>query len=80
MATEAGAGAGPSGRLVRGEGPAKGEPGWVCGKEAREAEVGRDVLRQVEQGLWGPSAVFGHPHPPVRSTHDTSPSGLVIQT
>ena len=79
MATEAGAGAGPSGRLVRGEGPAKGEPGWVCEKEASGAEVGRDVLRQVEQGPWGPPAVFGHPQRPVRNTPDTVPRGLMIQ-
>lgn len=55
---------------MRGREPTQGEPGWVCREEASYAEVGQDVLRQVQQELWGPSAVFGHPRQPVQNTHD----------
>ena len=31
---------------------------------------GAGCIKAVQQGLWEPFTVFGHPHPTVRNTHD----------
>lgn len=66
----AGAGTGDNGRQVRGGEPTKGEPSWLCTEAAGQAEVGQGLLRQVQQVLWGPSALFGHPHQPVQNSNN----------
>lgn len=51
-----------------GEGQRTYQKGAWLGVQRGLAKQRQDVLRQVQQGLWEPSAVSGHPP---QNTHDT---------